>query len=283
MSAAERLDPAREEPTVALPAPTASPLYFALGLALLLAGLVTNAIVSVVGLGAAILGAIGWWRQVLPVECEVEVSAGDPVPAVTTRAGSVEHLEVGRAGHRVRLPIHYHPYAAGLRGGLLGGVAMAAVAIGHGIVGSGSPWWPINLLAGVLIPSLDASNPSLAEFHLVGLVTAVAIHAALSLLVGLVYAAVLPMLPGRPLAWGGIVAPLVWSGVAWAGIESVAPALAAHVDWAVFIASQIAFGVVAGGTIARQAKIETFQSLSLAARAGLETAGTVDEREEPEQ
>jgi hypothetical protein len=281
VGAAGQIDPARAGPSIELPAPTASPLYFALGLSLLFAGLVTNVIVSVVGLLTAVVGAIGWWRQVLPVEHEVAIVASDPVPAVTTRAGSVEHLEVGREGHRVRLPLHYHPYGAGLRGGLFGGFAMAAVAIAHGIVGSGSPWLPINLVAGVLLPSLDASSPLLAEFHFVGFVTAVLIHLSLSLLVGLVYAAVLPMLPGRPLAWGGIVAPFVWSGVAWAAIELVAPALAVHVDWAVFVASQVAFGVVAGATIARRAKIETFQSLSLAARAGLETAGTVDERGEP--
>lgn len=283
MSVVGQRDIAPGEPAVELPAPTASPLYFALGLALLLAGLVTNAIVSVVGLGAAALGAIGWWRQVLPIEHEMAVVATDPVPAVSTRAGSVEHLEVGRAGHRVRLPIRYHPYGAGLRGGFFGGVAMSVVAVAYGIMSSGSPWLPMNLFASILIPSLNASNQALAEFHVAGFVTAALLHLVLSLLVGLVYAAVLPMLPGHPLAWGGIVAPFVWSGVAWAGLDLIAPALAVHVHWPVFVASQVAFGVVAGTTIARHAKIETFQSLSLAARAGLEARGTVDERREPER
>lgn len=283
MSADERHEPATDRPSVELPAPTASPLYFAVGLALMFAGLVTDAIVSVVGLVAAVLGAIGWWRQVLPVEREMAVAATDPVPAVSTRAGSVEHLEVGRGGHRVHLPIHYHPYGAGLRGGFFGGVAMSVVAIVYGVASSGSPWLPMNLFASILIPSLDASSQVLAEFHFAGFVTAALLHLVLSLLVGLVYAAVLPMLPGHPLAWGGIVAPFVWSGVAWAGLDLIAPALAVHVHWPVFVASQVAFGVVAGTTIARRAKIETFQSLSLAARAGLEAKGTVAERQEPER
>lgn len=281
MSAVERSRRPSER-SVELPAPTSSPLYFALGVTLLLAGLVTHVIVSFVGLAAAVLGAVGWWRQVLPVECEERVAATDPVPAVATDAGSVEHLEVGRAGHRVRLPVHYHPYAAGLRGGLAGGAAMAVVALGYGVFATGSPWLPVNLLAGVLVPSLDASNEALSSFHLSGLVAALFIHGSLSLLVGLVYAAVLPMLPGRPLAWGGVVAPLVWTAVAWAGIGLIAPALAVHVHWLVFIASQIAFGLVAGLIVSRQPKVATLQAMTWAARAGLETAGTLEERERPE-
>ena len=58
---------------IELPAPTSAPLYFALGLALLLAGLVTNEIVSAVGGATAVLGAIGYaageseevWRPLL--------------------------------------------------------------------------------------------------------------------------------------------------------------------------------------------------------------------------
>lgn len=271
--------PARH--VIELPAPTASPLYFALGLALLLAGLVTHVIVSCVGTAAAVIGAVGWWRQVLPVEHEETVSVSDPVPPIITRAGSVEHLEVGRGGHRIRLPIHYHPYAAGLRGGAAGGAVMAVVAVGYGVVAHGSPWLPVNLVGGVLVPSLDATNVALSQFHASGLLAASFIHVSLSLLVGLVYAALLPMLPGRPLVWGGVVAPMVWSAVAWASIGLVAPALAVHVDWVVFVLSQIGFGLVAGAIVSRQPKVETLQSLSLAARAGLEMAGTVEERERP--
>ena len=53
---------------VSLPAPTAWPFITAAGLTLLAAGLVTQAVMSVVGLILAIRGAVGWFRDVLPVE-----------------------------------------------------------------------------------------------------------------------------------------------------------------------------------------------------------------------
>ena len=53
---------------IALPAPTAWPFVTAFGLALLAAGLVTQAVISVVGLILAVRGAVGWFRDVLPVE-----------------------------------------------------------------------------------------------------------------------------------------------------------------------------------------------------------------------
>ena len=51
-----------------MPAPTAWPFVFAVGLSLILAGLLTNAWVSLLGAVLAIFGAVGWFRQVLPHE-----------------------------------------------------------------------------------------------------------------------------------------------------------------------------------------------------------------------
>ena len=50
------------------PAPTAWPMIMALGLTLAFAGLVTNVAVSMVGFILTIAGAVGWFREVLPVE-----------------------------------------------------------------------------------------------------------------------------------------------------------------------------------------------------------------------
>ena len=107
-------------------------------------------------------------------------------------------------------------------------------------------------------------------------------HVTISLLMGLVYAALLPMLPGRPLVWGGIVAPLAWTGVTWSALGLLNPALDQHVSWPWFIASQIAFGLAAGYVVARVEPIRTLQSLSLAERAGIEGAGVSSPRQEPE-
>ena len=53
---------------ISLPAPTAWPFVTAFGLVLLAAGVVTRAAMSVVGLILAVRGAVGWFRDVLPVE-----------------------------------------------------------------------------------------------------------------------------------------------------------------------------------------------------------------------
>ncbi|MFP8882330.1 MAG: hypothetical protein VCE43_24045, partial [Myxococcota bacterium] len=189
----------------------------------------------------------------------------------------------GRDGHRLRLPTEYHPYGSGLRGGAVGGVAMAIVACAYGLIFQGSPWLPINLLAAMALPAVGAEGiAALKAFQLGALLLAVGMHAVISLSVGLVYAAVLPMLPGRALVWGGIVAPVLWSGVAWAALGILNPALEQHVQWGWFIASQVAFGLAAGSIVARSQPVRTLQSLPLAARAGIEAAGVSDAREEPE-
>lgn len=271
---------------IELPAPTSAPLYFAFGLALLFAGLVTHPLVSAVGLVLSVSGAIGWWREVLPHEHEERVALqpeGERASPIAPRRDSVEHLVVGRDRHRLRLPLKVRPYSAGLRGGAAGAVAMAGVACVYGAIAHGSPWLPINLLAGTLLPSFEQADlAQLQRFDATALGLAAVMHAGLSLLVGLMYAALLPMLPDRPLLWGGVAAPGAWTAVIWLSLGSVNPALAQHVSWPWFIASQVAFGLAAGYAIAQVEPIETLQSLSLVERAGLEASGISDSREESE-
>ena len=121
---------------------------------------------------------------------------------------------------------------------------MAVVACAYGTIAHGSPWLPINLLAGTVLPTFEQADlAQLQRFDPTALGLATLMHVGLSLLVGLVYAALLPMLPDRPLLWGGIVAPLAWSAVIGMSLGSVDPALAQHVSWPWFVGSQVAFGV----------------------------------------
>src|SRR5262252_3258282 len=63
-----------EQPTsVVLPAPTAWPFVFAVGVALIFSGLLTNVSVSLLGFVLWIMGAVGWFLQVLPHEHHEEV------------------------------------------------------------------------------------------------------------------------------------------------------------------------------------------------------------------
>jgi hypothetical protein len=265
---------------IALPAPTAWPMITALGIALGFAGLVTHPLVTIVGVVLTAAGAVGWFREVLPVEHRERVPlvppAQRPQPVKTARHAAAQ-LVPGVEGHRLRIPVEIHPYSSGALGGLVGGAAMAIVACAYGVIAHASLWYPINLLAAVAIPSLaSADTAQLAAFDPLALGVAVIAHLAISLFVGLVYAAILPMLPRRTALTGGLVAPLVWSGVLWASLGVINPTLNARIDWPWFIASQIAFGLAAGAVITRTQRIRTMQSLPFAARAGIEAPGLTE-------
>jgi hypothetical protein len=270
--------------TVAMPAPTVWPLVTALGITLGCAGLVTHMVVSVVGLMLFLRGLVGWWRDVLPVEKHEAVPVPPPerrAAPVQTQLHTVARLHLGEGGHRVHIPAQIHPYSAGIKGGIVGGIAMAIVAVAYGIIAYGSPWYPINLLAAVAVPvSRNLSLEELKAFHGLALIVACISHAVLSLLVGLLYAAMLPMLPRHPAFWGGLMTPLMWTGLIWASLDVINPTLNQHIDWRWFIASQVAFGMIGGFVIARSERIETMQTWPMAARAGLETPQVDPEQEQ---
>ena len=267
----------REPDTIEQPAPTAWPMVAALGVTLMFGGLVTHAVVSAIGLLLSLIAAVGWWKDVLP-QARVEYV---PLPSPGKRAGAampspatVEHLTIGEGGHRVRVPAEVQPYSAGVIGGLVGGVAMAVVALLYGVLAQGSLWYPINLLAGIAIPGMARlSGEELRAFSLPALIVAVLAHGIISLLTGLLYAVLLPMMPRRHLLWGGMIAPLLWTGLIWAVLGVVNPALNARIDWPWFIASQIAFGLAAGFVVSRAVPVATMQTWPLAARAGVEATG----------
>ncbi len=260
-----------------LPAPTGWPFVTAFGIALMFAGLVTHVVVSVVGVVIFLRALVGWWRDVLPIEDHVHIPVRpieERVAPVPVARHSVRHLTAGEAGHRVRIPAEIHPYSAGIKGGIVGAIAMAVVAIAYGLIMHGSPWYPINLLSAAAMPSMaQADDAHLKAFDAASLGMAIVSHGLLSILVGLVYAVMLPMFPGKLVAlWGGVVAPLVWTGLVWASLDVLNPTLNARVNWAWFVVSQVAFGLTAGYVIARTHKIETMQTWPLAARAGLKGA-----------
>jgi hypothetical protein len=268
--------------TIELPAPTAAPMMTALGITLGMAGLVTNWLVSAVGIALTIAGAVTWFREVFPVAHAERVPVrpvGLRARPIVPAAEKVLALVPGEAGHRVRVPAEIHPYSAGIWGGLAGGAAMAALATLYGVVAYRSVWYPINLLAAVAMPSMaQLSIAQLAAFDSAALGVAIGAHLVISVFVGLVYAALLPMFPRHTVLWGGIVAPLVWTGLLWASLRVINPILDARIDWAWFIASQVAFGLAAGAVIARSERIPTMQSWPLAARVGVDAPGIAPEK-----
>ncbi len=267
---------------IELPAPTYWPMMTALGITLGFAGLVMHVIVTAVGVVLTIVGVIRWFREVLPVEHLERIPFRPPAqrarPIQPARAAAT--LLPGEEGHRLRLPVEIHPYSSGVIGGLVGGAAMALIAVAYGLLVTGSLWYPINLLAAVAMPSLaSADTAQLMAFIPAAFGIAVVAHAIISIFVGLVYAAILPMFPHRPALLGGLIGPLLWTGLLWATLGIINPTLNARLDWPWFVASQFAFGLVAGAYITRTQKIRTLQSLPFAARAGIEAPGLSGERE----
>jgi hypothetical protein len=264
----------RDNNSILAPAPTAWPFLTALGITLIVSGLVTHPAVSVVGATLLLRAATGWWLDVLPEQKEypVPVTASDRRPTPIPRSSrTVEHLANGIGGHRVRIPVEVHPYWTGLYGGAAGAVAMAVVATFFGLIAQGSVWYPINLLAAGVLPSLaSASIEQLRQFHAGGLIAASLLHGAISILVGLLYAVTLPMFPSGATWRSGLISPILWSGLVAATLSVINPTLNERIDWGWFVASQIAFGLAAGWVIARSAKIETMQSWPLRERAGIE-------------
>ncbi len=265
-----------EQSHIQMPAPTFWPIVFAFGVTLLFAGMVTHWVVSLVGAIIAARGAVGWWRDVIPLEQHEEAPiepALRPAP-ILVEARSVVHLQVGERKHRVRIPEKIHPYSAGFWGGLAGGTAMAGLACLYGLIAQHSIWYPINLLAGAVIPGIgDLTLQQLRAFNGLAFFAALIGHGVISILVGVVYAVILPMFPKYAPFWAGILMPLFWSGLVATILNIVNPVLNERISWAWFVVCQLAFGLVGGFVIARSTSIRTMQSWGLAERAFLEAPG----------
>jgi hypothetical protein len=265
--------------TVNLPAPTPWPIVLAFGVTLLFAGLLTSASVSILGAILAVTGSIGWFRDVLPHEKEETIEVKEHVTVVSTSRREVERLPIAPELSRALLPLKTYPVSAGIKGGLAGSVAMAALACLYGFLEERSIWYPINLLAAtVYAQSLQFATTSLSTFHLASFSLAAVIHLITSLFVGLLYGAMLPMFPRRPILLGGVIAPILWTGLLRSILGLINPLLNERIDWPWFIASQFAFGIVAGLVVARQEQIRTRQFEPFPMRAGVEAPGMMEEK-----
>lgn len=263
---------------VELPAPTAWPIVFAFGLTLVFAGLLTSAAVSVVGAVLSVIAGVGWFVQVLPEEVHERIPVEAEVSPLVARKEEVARVQIDTEIRRAKIPVEVYPYTAGIKGGLAGAVAMALLAILYGAVRYHSIWYPINLLASIVYAQ-PVSIADLKLFHGPLLIVAALIHLVASVLVGLLYGVMLPMFPRRPILLGGLVAPLIWTGLLHSTLGVINPLMNKLIDWEWFVVSQIGFGVVAGLVVVRQARVRTEQFLPFAIRAGIEAPGLMEEKD----
>jgi hypothetical protein len=265
-----------KERTVTLPAPTAWPIILAFGVTLLFAGIITSASVLILGAILAVAGSIGWFFDVFPHEKHVQVPIEEEEIDIVSSRTKVARLDIAPELHRALLPLETYPVVAGIKGGLAGSVAMAICACLYGVIKQGSIWYPINLLAATgYTQTMKLTPEALKTFHLDSFLIAVVIHLLTSVLVGLLYGAMLPMIPRHPIFLGGVVAPVLWSGLLRSMLDLINPLLSQRVDWWWFIASQFAFGIVAGIVVERQQKVPVKQFIPFSVRAGIEAPGAM--------
>ena len=155
--------------SVEMPKPTAAPLVLAVGIVLAAMGVATSLAFLFVGVVVFVAGLGMWISQLLPGrghwrEPRVEPSLR-PQPIVPA-PGEVERLRHGMPGYRLRLPVKVHPVSAGIKGGIVGGLVMPLPALAYGLLSGHGIWWPVNLLAGMVLPGVGSmSADELEQFH----------------------------------------------------------------------------------------------------------------------
>jgi hypothetical protein len=277
--------PRGENPPAAihLPAPTAWPFMLALGVTLISASMVTNIAIGALGLFLFIVAAVGWFRNVLPHEAHEDVVVEEEFIALLTPAEKVARIEVDET-HRAQLPLHTFSLSSAIKGGIAGGIAMVIPAEIYGIIRFHSPWYVVNLLGGAGVGTwVNPSIEELRQFRLSAFITANIIQGAVTLLVGLLYGAMLPMWPKRPILLGGIIAPAIWTGLLYSVIGIINPYLDDRIDWWSFAASQVIFGLVAGYTVVKLGHIKQLEQVPMTMRLGVETPGLLPEHHEGDQ
>jgi hypothetical protein len=249
--------PPADNETIGMPSPTAAPLVASVGLILLAAGAVTNVALLAIGAALLLIGLGMWIEHLLPGRGHLHEPLAVPSmrPALVIGApGKVATLRAGLPGYRLRLPEKVHPISAGIKGGIVGGIVMPLPALAYGMLSGHGIWYPVNLLAGTVLPGLNQMNiPELEQFHFGFVAFAMVIHVVMCVVLGMIYGVLMPTLPDipQPLVWGALLAPMLWTGVSFALLAAVNPVLYQGIEWPWFIASQFIFGVVLAAVVMR--------------------------------
>lgn len=260
------------ENAIHMPAPTQWPLIMAVGLTLIFAGLVTNFMISLLGVVLAVSGVVGWFRQVLPEEAHELLPVTEEEIAIEREGRRVTRYEHAASGRSVT-PIATNPISSGIKGGFAGGTVMIVLAEIYGVVRFHSIWYVVNLLGGAGVAGWTSpSEHDLASFHLAAFLIAIVIHTASSFLVGLLYGALLPILPRHPIVLGGLIAPALWTGLLHSILGLLNPFFDQHINWYWFALSQVGYGIVAGWVVAREGRLKSLQDAPLSVRLGVELA-----------
>lgn len=262
--------------SIELPRPTPWPIVLALGVTLSVMGIVTSVGVSYLGFVLVIAGCIGWFFDVFPHPKHEQVPLKHQTFEFHSTRRSVDRIHP-RGRHTEWAPVQIHPLLVGIQGGIIGGIAMIIPAMIYGLYRYHSIWYVPNLMGGAGLTGWV--HPTMAEitsFRPTALFFAVIIDGTVSIMVGILYAALLPILPRFRVLIGGIIAPILWSIFLIYQMDKINPYLASHTDWYWFSISQIAFGLVTAWLVNKKIKYPGGVNPTLAVRFGVHTPWVKD-------
>ncbi len=258
---------------VKLPAPTAWPMVLALGLSLVIAGMVTTVAISLLGLVLAVIGQ----RRLVPA------SVADGAARIRRRATSCRYppsarvlLSRGcRSARCTARCCRWKPIKSrrGSKAGSRAGVAMSVPAMLFGLIKYHSIWYAINLLAAGGFVSWAGRKQRVS-----GAVSLrrdfwrrlrfTALRRCWS---GSCMARCFRCFPNTPILTCGFIAPFLWTGLVYSILGIVSPILDQRIDWLWFTISQCAFGLVAGFVVNLDVKVRTpqFQCAAVCRARGL--------------
>ena len=159
-------------------------------------------------------------------------------------------------GGRISVPVEVYPYRAGLIGGIIAGIVMALAMAGWGALTGMGVWFPVNLIAATVLRHLQ-NEPleMLSQFYMAGAVVGTLIHLGISILLGFIFATLLPTLPGSTILWSLIVSPILWFIAQYLALPLVNPRMGALIDHPSFAIAHVIYSLVLGWWISRTAKI----------------------------
>lgn len=238
---------------IEMPEPTAIPFFAAISVAMMGVGLMTSLFISAAGVFILLVTIIYWSRIMNEGVGEMMVPLVSPeyrAKAVERSSRPIAAARPGHPNHRGVFPATVRPYRLGLLAGLVGCGVMAVLSMGWGWLSGHGMWYPVNLLASVVLKDLGRDSiADLSVYSQTGLMVASILHISISLLAGLAFSMLLPTLPWSPVLWGGIVIPLMWSAVVYGALSLFNPQLAPQIAWTWFVVVQVVFGLTVGGLI----------------------------------
>lgn len=165
-----------------------------------------------------------------------------------------DRTPAGGQGEPIAWPQYVYPYRSGVIGGLIGGAVMALIAVVTAPLIQHSIWFPLNLVAAAV---LDLQEATLDQFTLDAFVTGSAIHITVSVSIGLIFALLLPTLPGPPLVWSVVIGAIMWFVALFLALPILNPLMEQYVQPVSFVIAQISYTLTLGWWISRSEKVRT--------------------------